>query len=146
MGRFVICAAVLMVAWLGAIGLAQMEITTAEGYAKVMQSSAQAFGATRKAIGSSAFADARTQLATAREGFATLQAFWTDKNREDAVGILENALTQVDTLDELLGAATVDQTAAMAAAKQVMGACGACHKLYREGDNETGYRIREGVL
>jgi len=47
----------------------------------------------------------------------------------------------------LLGAATVDQVAAQAAAKEFGGnTCGACHKLYREGDNQTGFKFREGVF
>ena len=47
----------------------------------------------------------------------------------------------------MLGAATVDQMAAAAAAKEFGGnTCGACHKLYREGDAQTGFRFKPGVF
>jgi mono/diheme cytochrome c family protein len=36
--------------------------------------------------------------------------------------------------------------AAQAAAKEFGGTCAACHKLYREGDAQTGFRFRAGVL
>lgn len=60
--------------------------------------------------------------------------------------IVKDALTNIDALDKMLGAPTVDQAAAQAAVKQVQGACGACHKMYREGDAKTGFRFREGVF
>lgn len=132
---------------LGAMVAAQDKIATAEDYAKVMKTTAQAFFATNKAVGSGAFADAKTQLATARQGFTTIHAFWTEKKRADAAGIAKEALTNLDALDKLLSASTVDQMAAQAAAKQVQGACASCHKLYREGDGkQTPYSIRAGVL
>lgn len=132
---------------LGALTAAQGKIATAEDYAKVMKTTAQAFFATNKAVGSGAVADARTQLATARQGFTTIHAFWTEKQRADAAGIAKEALTNLDALDKLLSAPTLDQAAAQAAAKQVQGACASCHKLYREGDGkQTPYSIKAGVL
>ena len=146
MGRFFVCATALM-AVLGAGVIAQSKITTVEEYAKVMKSNAQANGASNKAIGSGAYADARTQLATLRQNFVTLQGFWTEKKRDDAVGILKDGVTRIDALDKMLSAATVDQVAAQAAAKEFGGnTCGACHKLYREGDAQTGFRFRPGVI
>ncbi len=142
MQRFVMCATALAVAVLGARGIAQMKITSLAEYQKVMQPTAGAFGATRKAIASGAFADAKAQLATAREGFATLEAFWTEQNQEEAVGILKIALTRVDALDKMLSMEAPDQEELLAAAKRVQGACGACHKMYREGENPPGYTIR----
>jgi cytochrome c556 len=130
-----------------AMAAAQSKIMTAEDYSKVMKTTAQAFIATNKAIGSGAFADARTQLATARQGFTTIHAFWVEKQKSDAAGIAKEALTNLDALDKVLSAPTVDQAAAQAAAKQVQGACGSCHKLYREGDGkQTPYSIKAGVL
>ena len=76
MRRFATCATVFTALLLGAVAVAQTKITTAEEHATVMKSNAQAFGAANKAIGSSAFADARPQLATLRQNFMTLQTFW----------------------------------------------------------------------
>ena len=146
MRRFLVCATALM-AVLGAVVIAQSKITTVEEYAKVMKSNAQANGASNKAIGSGAYADARTQLATLRGNFMMLQGFWTEKKRDDAVGILKDGLTRLDALDKMLSAGTVDQVAAQAAAKEFGGnTCGACHKLYRDGDNQTGFQFKPGVF
>ncbi len=146
MRRFLVCATALM-AVLGAVVIAQSKITTVEEYAKVMKSNAQANGASNKAIGSGAYADARTQLATLRQNFVMLQGFWTEKKRDDAVGILKDGVSRIDALDKMLSAPTVDQMAAQAAAKEFGGnTCGACHKLYREGDAQAGFRFKPGVI
>lgn len=147
MRRFVLCIGAVLAVWAGGVVLAQGKIATVEEYAKLMKSNAQANGALNKAVGSGAYADARTQVATLRQNFMTLQPFWTERKRDDAVGILKDGLSRLDALDKMLGAATVDQAAAAAAAKEFGGnTCGACHKAYREGDNQTGFRFRPGVF
>ena len=145
MRRFFIGTAAMVVVWLGA-GVAQTKIVTLEDYAGVMKSNAQSFGATNKAIASGAFADAKKQLATVRGNFVALQSFWTEKKQDAAVGIVKDGLAKIDALDKLLSAAPVDQMAAQAAAKEVQGACGACHKQYREVDNQTGFKFKAGVI
>jgi mono/diheme cytochrome c family protein len=87
------------------------------------------------------------QLATLRQNFMTLQGFWTEKKQADAVMIVKDGLTRLDALDKVLSAPTVDQMAAQAAAKEFAGnTCGACHKAYREGDAQTGFKIKGGIL
>ena len=143
----VIGAGVLVMVWAGGVVLAQGKIATIEEYAKLMKSNAQANGAMNKAVNSGAYADARAQIATLRQNFMTLQPFWAERKREDAVMILKDGLSRLDALDKMLGAATVDQAAAAMAAKEFGGnTCGACHKAYREGDNQTGFRFRPGVF
>ena len=145
MRRFLVCATALM-AVLGAVVIAQSKIATDEEYAKLMKANAQANGASNKAIGSGAYADARTQLATLRQNFVMLQGYWTEKKKDDAVGILKDGVSRIDALDKMLSAPTVDQMAAQAAAKEFGGnTCGACHKLYREGDAQAGFRFKPGV-
>jgi len=147
MRRFVLCVTALMAVWLGTVAIAQSKITTTEEYAKLMKANAMANGALNKAVGSGAFADARMQIVTLRQNFMTLQGFWGERKRDDAVGILKDGLTRLNALDTMLSAGTVDQVAAQAAAKEFGGnTCGACHKLYREGDNQTGFRFRPGVF
>jgi cytochrome c556 len=125
---------------------AQAKMSTEE-YTKLMKSNAQAVGAMNKAIGSGAFADARTQVTTLRTNYMSLQGFWASVKKDDAVAIVKDGLTRLDAVDKLLGAATVDQMAAQAAAKEFGGnTCGACHKLYREGDAQTGFKFKAGVL
>lgn len=147
MPRFVLCLTALMAVSLGTVAVAQSKITTTEEYAKLMKANAMANGALNKAVGSGAFADARMHVVTLRQNFMTLQGFWGERKRDDALGILKDGLTRLNALDTMLSAGTVDQVAAQAAAKEFGGnTCGACHKLYREGDNQTGFRFRPGVF
>ena len=137
----------VLVAVFGAVVMGQGKLTTTEDYAKNMKANAQAAGPMNKAIASGAFADARPHVATLRQNFMALQGFWAEKKKDDAVAIVKDGLTRLDALDKLLAAPTVDQMAAQAAAKEFGGnTCGACHKLYREGDAQTGFRFKAGVL
>jgi hypothetical protein len=147
MRRVTTYMAAALVVLAGAIAIGQAKITTIEEYAKLMQSNAQANGALNKALGSAAYADARMQVVTLRQNFMTLQPFWTERKRDDAIGFVKDGLTRLDALDKMLAAGTVDQMAAQAAAKEFGGnTCGACHKAYREGDAKTGFRFRPGVF
>ncbi len=146
MRRFLLCFPVLM-AVVGTVVLAQSKVTTPEEHATVMKSNAQAIGATNKALGAGAFADARPQLATLRQNFTALQAFWAGKKPDDAVGILKDGLTRLDAVEKMLAAPTPDQAAVQGAVKEFAGAtCGACHKLYREGDAQSGFKFKAGVI
>ena len=121
---------------------------TLEEHAKLMKSNAQSAGGMNKAIAAASYADAKTQLATLRTNFMTLQGMWASVKKDDAVAIVKDGLSRLDALDKTLSAATVDQMAAQAAVKEFQGAtCGACHKLYREGDGKaTPYSFKAGVL
>jgi cytochrome c556 len=145
MRRFLLCVSALGVV-LGAGVLAQ-KVTTVEEYAQLMKANAQAIGGANKAIGAAAYADARMQVATLRKNYMALQGFWADKKKDDAVAIVKDGLTRLDALDKTLSAPTVDPMAAQAAAKEFGGAtCGACHKLYREGDAQSGFKFKAGVI
>ena len=144
MRRFLLCAPVMMAVF-GTVVLAQSKVTTPEEHATVMKSNAQAVGATNKALGAGAFADARPQIATLRQNFTALQAFWG--KHDDAAGILKDGLTRLDAVDKMLAAPAPDQAAAQGAVKEFAGAtCGACHKAYREGDAQSGFKFKAGVI
>jgi len=146
MQRFLMWTVALQVALV--VGVTAQAKMTLEEHAKIMKSNAQAVGAMNKAIGSASYADARTQLATLRTNYMTLQGLWASVKKDDAVAIVKDGLTRLDALDKMLSAATVDQMAAQGAVKEFQGAtCGACHKLYREGDGKTTpYSFKAGVL
>ena len=131
-----------------AFSVAAQTKLTMEEHAKIMKANAQAAGAVNKAIAAASYADARTQLATLRTNYMTLQGFWMGQKKDDAVAIVKDGLSRLDALDKMLSAATVDQMAAQAAVKEFQGAtCGACHKAYREGDGKTTpYSIRGVTL
>ena len=144
MRGFLMSAAAVAVVF-GAVLAGQTKIASNEDYSAVMKSNAQNMGTTNKSIGSGAFADAKTSLATVRQNFMALQTYWTEKKQDNAVMIVKDGLSRIDVLDKLLSATPVDQMAAMAQAKMVQGACGACHQAYREGDAQTGFRFKAGV-
>ena len=145
MRRFTVSVVVMTAMFVGSVLLAQTKIATPQDYTMMMKSNAQNMAGTNKAIMSGAFADAKTSLATVRGNFMALQTFWTEKKKDDAVMIVKTGLANIDTLDKLLSAPTVDQPGALAQAKMIQGACGACHGAYREGDAQTGFKIKEGV-
>lgn len=150
MRRFTMYTTFALVALAGAIAMAQApaKIATLQDHMALMKSNAQANGGLNKALGSGAFADARTQVATLRTNLTTLRTFWTEKKRDDALKIVNDGLMRLDGLDKMLAAPAPDQMAAQAAAKEFGGnTCGACHKQMRDGDAQTGFRFREpGIL
>ena len=150
MRRLTMWTAAAVVALTGALATAQApaKIATFQDHAALMKSNAQANGALNKALGSGAFADARMQVATLQQNFTTLQTFWTEKKRDEPIKIVKDGLSRLDMLDKMLAAPAPDQMAAQAAAKEFGGnTCGACHKQFREGDAQTGFKFREpGIL
>jgi hypothetical protein len=149
MRRFTICTIIALVALAGAMVMAQgapTKIATLSDHVAVMKSNGAANGALNKALGSGAFADARMQVATIRQNLMTLQTFWKEKKRAEQVKIVTDGLSSLDALDKMLAAPAPDQVAAQAAAKMFGGnTCGACHKLLREGDAQTGFKFKEGA-
>jgi hypothetical protein len=145
MRRFLLCASALTILVGG--GVTAQKVATVEEYAQLMKANAQAMGGANKAIGSGAYADARTNVAVLRKNYMALQGFWTEKKKDDAGAIVKDGLARLDALDKMLSAPTVDQMAAQAATKEFAGAtCGACHKAYREGDAQSGYKFKAGVI
>jgi mono/diheme cytochrome c family protein len=146
MRRFVITATVFTIVGLGAVTIAQTKITTAEEYQKIMKAAVSGFQGANKAVGSGALADAKAQIALARPNFVILNDFWSSGKTADAAGLMKDLMTNLDAADKLLAAPTPDAMAVQASLKMAQQSCGACHKLYREGDQQTGYKIKAGVL
>jgi cytochrome c556 len=144
MRRFTMYTTFAVVALATAVATAQApaKIGTLADHVALMKSNAQANGALNKAVGSGDFATARMQVTTLRQNLTTLQTFWMEKKNADAVKIVKEGLGRLDALDKMLAAAP-DQVAAQAAAKEFGGnTCGACHKMLREGDAQTGFRFQ----
>ena len=146
MRRFLMCAAVLTVAWAGSVGYAQMmKVTNVEEYKKAMQAIGGSFGGANKAIASGAMADAKTQLATAKMTMMAVQKFWADNKKDDPAMIAQDSVAKMDALDKALAAG--DTATVTAAVKAVGGTCGSCHMKYRDQDPTTkAYSFKPGVL
>ena len=143
MRRFRICTTIALAAMMGAMVMAQgapSKIATLADYQALMKSNGAANGAMNKALGSGAFADARMQVATLQQNLKVLQAFWKEHKNADAAKIAGGGVMALNELDKMLAAPAPDQMAAQAAAKMFGGnTCGACHKMMRQGDAQTGF-------
>ncbi len=98
------------------------------------------------ALSAASYGEAQEVLASVRQNFVALQRFWGERKRADAITIVTEGLKQIDALDQMLANET--DLASVQKASQEFGrtTCAACHKLYREGDEETGFRFKPGVF
>jgi hypothetical protein len=88
--------------------------------------------------------DAAKDAQTLATTFGDVERFWTQNNKPDAVMLAQTARQGAT---EAAGAAAAgDAMKATAAAANMQGTCKQCHGLYREGDAQTGYRVKAGVL
>jgi hypothetical protein len=84
--------------------------------------------------------DAQTLATT----FADVERFWAQANKADAVKLAQQA--RMGASDTAAAATAGDGTKATAARSNMTATCKQCHGLYREGDAQTGYRIKAGVI
>jgi len=84
--------------------------------------------------------DAQT-LATA---FADVERFFTQANKTDAVMWAQQARTGAS--GAAAAAAAGDAMKATAARGNMTATCKQCHAVYREGDAQTGYRVKAGTI
>ena len=125
----------------GMLGAAQ-KVIGPEEFDSAMKTIGAALEAAEGALGSASYLDAKTPLALSRQVLASTRPEWQALGEPDAVRMNREAVAALDALDKVLSAATVDPAAATAAYDDVTRACDACHAAYREGDAQTGYRIR----
>jgi len=91
-----------------------------------------------------AWADAKAQIAIVKQSLADTESFWAANKKDDAVKMVKDSIAKVTAVEE--AGADTDQQAVLAAFKQVGGTCQACHKQYREQDENMQYRLKAGVL
>ena len=140
-------AAVMLVAWSGAVIRAQTQkVTTPEELDKVMKKAGPALRATGKAVASSAWGDVKTEVATMRQAVLDSQSFWIEHKKDDAVKFNKETLAKIDEFEKLVSATPVDAAAAGAALKEVGGSCSACHKQYRVQDADNNYSLKPGTI
>jgi cytochrome c556 len=73
---------------------------------------------------------------------ASSRPFWTTNQNPDAAKMTKDMVAKLDALDKALSLTTVDAAAVAAALQDVNRGCDSCHALYREGNEQTGYRIK----
>ena len=132
---------IALVAGTGTFVLAQ-KVIGPEQFDEAMKTIGLAIEGVEEAVGSGSFVDAKTPLALARQVLASTRPELEALGWPDAVGMNREAVDALDALDVALSPATVDATAVAAAVADVNRTCDACHAVHREGDPQSGYRIR----
>jgi len=107
-----------------------------------MKTIGTAFDGVSKPIESTSYVDAKTPLALSRQILASTRPFWTANQKPDAAKMTRETVAKLDALDKALSSSAVDAAVVAAALQDVNRGCDACHATYREGDPQTGYRIR----
>jgi cytochrome c556 len=102
--------------------------------------------ATGKAIKSGAFAEAKTSVATVKQALMDAENFWVVNKKDDAIKMSKDAIAKVTALETALSAPTVTAESALAAMKEVGGACTSCHMAYRVQAEDKSYSLKPGTI
>jgi len=125
----------------GTLAAAQ-KVVGPEEFDRAMKTIGTAIEGVNQAIESKSYVEAKTPLALSRQVLASSGPVWETKREPDAVKKTREAVATMDALDKALSADVVDAAAVAEAVEDVTRACNACHTMYREGDEQTGYRIK----
>ena len=112
---------------------------TVEQNEAAMKSIATSNGAMQKALKMPDLATAATQAETLATNFTTVERFWTQRNKPDAMKLAGTA--RQGAVDAAAAAKAGDQMKAQMAAGTTGQTCKQCHSVYREGDATTGFKI-----
>ena len=134
----------LFIAASAALAAAQ-KVVGPDDFDRAMKTIGAAMDGTREAIGSETYIEAKTPLALARQTLASTRPVWETDEEPAAVRMTREAVDALDALDKALSPRTADPAAVTAALDDVTRSCDACHATYREGDEQTGYRIRSAT-
>ena len=115
-------------------GAAAAPVTIAEHVATMKQISVSN-GTVQKAIKSNDLMAAATEAPNLANLFATIERFYTQRAKPDAVKLAQTART--GATDAAAAAKAGDQMKAQMAAASTGGTCAQCHKMYREGDGKA---------
>lgn len=135
----------VLIALASAVSAAQ-KVTNADELDKAMKRIAPAQGAAGKSIQSMSWADAKAQVAIVKRALVDTEGFWTANKKDDAVAMLKDSVAKVTAVEQALNAPMPDQQAVLAAFKSVGATCAACHKQYREQDENQQYRLKVGTI
>jgi cytochrome c556 len=135
----------ILVALAGTVAVAQKVTTPAELDA-AMKKIGPAQGATAKAIQAGDFAAAKASVAIVKQALMDAENFWVVNKKNDAIAMSKDAIAKITAVEAAVSAAAPDQMAALAAQKTAGGACGACHKTYREQDANMQYQLKAGTI
>lgn len=144
--RRLFTSTIALIVALASTAMLAQKVTTPDDLDKAMKKIAPAQGAANKAIQSMSWADAKTQIGIVKQTLADTESFWVAHKKDDAVKMLKDSIAKVSAVEEAVSAPAPDQQAVLAAYKQVGATCAACHKQYREQDENQQYRLKAGSI
>lgn len=113
---------------------AAARITVAE-HAATMKTIAQSVQAAGKALKGGDAASATMPVQTLATSFATVETFYTQRMKPDAVKLAQTARSGAQ--DAVAALKAGDAMKAQMSLATTQGTCAQCHKMYREGDGKT---------
>jgi hypothetical protein len=113
---------------------APARITIAEHSATMKTIAQSALGA-NKALKGGDTATATTSVQTLATSFATIETFYTQRMKPDAVKLAQTARSGAQ--DAVAALKAGDAMKAQTSLATTQGTCAQCHKMYREGDGKT---------
>ena len=120
---------------------AQADRVTIAQHEATMKMIAQNNGAMQKALKGNMLADAGKSAMELERLFTTVEQFWTQHKKDDAMKLAQTA--KMGAADVAAAIKANDQAKAMMAAGNLGGTCKQCHGTYREGGpQDGGYRIK----
>ena len=104
-----------------------------------MKQIAQAAAAANKALKGGDNAGATPSVETLVAQFATVETFYTQRNKPDAVKLAQTARTGV--ADTMAAIKAGDSMKALMSLGNAQGTCKQCHGMYREGGGTEPYKF-----
>ncbi len=114
---------------------------TVEEHETVMTEIRPAFRALRTSLEGQDAEDVAKQAGTIAKLLVTVEAFWTARKAEDAIGFVQTAREAASSIET--AAQGKDLAAAGDGAKALGGQCGSCHDVYREELPDGTYVLKE---
>jgi hypothetical protein len=112
---------------------------TIEQHSAAMKQIAQAAAAANKSLKGGDTATATTNVETLATQFATIETFYTQRTKPDAVKLAQTA--RAGAADTLAALKAGDAMKAQMSLGNTQGTCKQCHGMYREGDAQAGYKF-----
>lgn len=112
---------------------------TVEQHAATMKMIAQNAGVANKALKGGDAAAATPAAEALVTAFTTIETFYTQRNKPDAIKLAQSA--KMAAQDIVAALKTGDTMKAQTSLGNAQATCKQCHGMYREGDATTGYKF-----
>jgi hypothetical protein len=112
---------------------------TVEQHAATMKMIQQNIGAANKSLKGGDAAAATTAAEALVAAFTTIETFYTQRNKPEAVKLAQTA--KMGATDTVAALKAGDTMKAQLALGNTQGTCKQCHGTMREGDAQTGFRF-----